>query len=87
MKPTEDDIEMAKAFCERRLSEQSQRLWPEMADLIAEVRTEQRELDVAVCEDYAEATTFTRKAMAAKECARRISEGPTLSSCLGTEEK
>lgn len=74
MKIDDEDNELAKAFLEREPTPS----WLAIARLIYEVRTEQRDLDAALCEDYAEHTTYVRKAMAAKECARRITEGPAM---------
>jgi len=66
-----DDLELAQYFVERH----PDGTWQDIARLIAEVRTEQRDLDAEICEQYAEDTTFVRKSMGAKECARRIREG------------
>lgn len=76
MEPTDDDLAMAAEFLERTPNLTN----GDVARLIWEVRTEQRDLDAAVCETYAEHTTFVRKAQAAKECARRILRGPANNS-------
>jgi hypothetical protein len=88
---TEDDVEMAKEFLEQK-QRQGFHLsmvedWPPLARLIAEVRTEQREIDAAICEDYAGLTTFTRKAQAGRELARRIIEGPSRVTPRATDRK